>query len=632
LLAIRDYGSPLIEHQNTNLPGVSLDLPPDLTKDLALSGFEDAPTKQLLVVKHILEKSRYASLKPILPLLLNLKGEPYGLNDYFPFEPFFRTRMPRKTVLKTGRQVSKSTSLAARGVVQSNCIPYFSTLYITPLYEMIRRFSQNYMRPFIETSPVKDLLIGKTTVNSVLQRTFRNNSQMLFSFAFMDCERTRGVSADQINYDEVQDLDVDFIPIIRETTSGSKYGGIETYAGTPKTMEGALQVLWNDSSQAEWVMRCGACNYLNVPALSHDLEKMIGPYRDDICEQRPGVICAKCRRPINPRDGRWVHAYGDRRWKFAGYHIPQILMPMHYANHEKWDVLLGKQQGRGNTPTNVFFNEVCGESFDTGAKLVTVTDLKAAAVLKHKNRIDEAAPLTDNYIHRVLAVDWGGGGADGVSWTVLTALGMLSNGRINCIWGLRSLTPHDHLREARLVMAAATKFKAQAIAHDYTGAGSLRETFIVQAGYPLDRIVPVAYVRAGRSAVMQYKPATAANPRAHYQVDKSRSLLLTCNQIKNGWLQFFQYDYENVDTPGLLHDFLALVEDKTDSRLGKDLYTIIRDPALHDDFAQAVNIGCCTLWQLSGKWPDIASVAKMEIPVELVHAVAPRGNATWDGS
>src|SRR5262249_20334736 len=75
-------------------------------------------------------------------------------------------------------------------------------LYITPLYEQIRRFSTNYVRSFIDQSPIKHLWLGTHTENSVLQRTFSNNSKMIFSFAYLDADRTRGVSSDFVSFDE----------------------------------------------------------------------------------------------------------------------------------------------------------------------------------------------------------------------------------------------------------------------------------------------------------------------------------------------------------------------------------------------------------------------------------------------
>ena len=165
--------------------------------------------------------------------------------------------------------------------------------------------------------------------------------------------------------------------------------------------------------------------------------------------------------------------------------------------------------------------------------------------------------------------------------------------------------------------------------HDYTGAGSVRETFIVQAGYPLDQIVPVAYVRAAAGNIMTFKPATEQHPRNYFQVDKTRSLLMTCNHIKNGWLRFFKDDYISDDDPGLLRDFLSLVDEKTQSRAGRDLYSIIRDPNMIDDFAQAVNIGCCTLWHMSGKWPNIAEIANLQVSQELLNRIHPPADQAW---
>lgn len=598
----------------------------ELVEGVSVAGIDDPLLQRLLQAHHVLKTSGMISLQPILPLLLSIKGEPYTLANYFPFEPFFRTRMARRTLFKTGRQVSKSTSLGARGIVHSNCVPWFSTLYVAPLFETIRRFSQNYVRPFIETSPIRGLFSGADTVNSVLQRTFRNNSKMLFSFAFLDAERTRGISADKNSFDEIQSMDKSFIPIILETMSGSKYGGIEEYAGTPLGLDNTIEDLWQDSSQAEWVIRChrGICGHWNVPALSHDLDRMTGPLRNDIAIDKPAVICAKCGRWIDPRFGRWVHGLPDRRWSFAGYHVPQMIMPMHYGNREKWATLLGKRQGRGNTSINVYYNEVCGESYDSGSRIVTISELRAAADLPWANKIEEAAPHIDEYVLRVLGVDWGGGGVDEMSFTKMAVVGMLASGELHVLWGLKSMSPHEHEHEARLCLAAISKFQCHAFAHDYTGAGSLRETFINQAGMPMDKIIPVSYLRAAATArIMTYKPATKMNPRSYYQVDKARSLLLVCNQIKNKRLRFFRWDYESADDPGLIYDFLALVDEKVDSRLGKDIFTITRDKSRSDDFAHAVNIACCSLWHMSDKWPDISAVAHMRLSPHLIEQTHP---------
>lgn len=623
------------EEQIANSVVASLDMEVMQASEL-LTGYnpletQDSFLQRLNMAQHVMKQSGNLTLKPFLPLLLSIRGKPYHLDDHFPFSPFFRTRMPRTTLLKTGRQVSKSTSLAAQGVLFSNCIPYFSTLYITPLFEMIRRFSQNYVAPFIETSPVGKLFSGQNTMNNVLQRSFKNRSQMIFSFAYLDAERTRGISADKNVIDEIQDMDIAFLPIIHETISASREWGLIQYAGTPKTLDNTIEKLWTDSSMAEWVIKCSACNHWNIPALEFDLVKMIGPVREDITDNCPGTVCAKCSKVINPRPsfqggtGRWVHRFPDKRWTFAGYHVPQIIMPMHYGNIEKWQKLVDKKEGKGNVPINVFYNEVCGESWDSGAKIVTVTDLKKAACLPWHNVVDEAKEHLENYLIRFVAVDWGGGGVNKgksdlalQSYTSIAVLGLTPDGRVDVIYGYRSMRPHDHIYEARIILGMMNTFRCSHVVHDYTGAGTVRETVLVQAGLSLNNILPVAYIGPAKGGLILYKPPTRLHPRGHYAMDRNRALNYCCQFIKSGIVRFFQYDYKGTSDVGLLHDFLNLIEDKTDTGIGKSKYKILRDPSGPDDFAQAVTMGTMMIYQMHGKWPNMAAYEDVEVSEDVI--------------
>jgi len=590
--------------------------------------YRDPLMRRLDMAQFVMKKSNNVTLKPMLPLLLGIKGKPYHLHDHFPFSPFFRTRLARTTLLKTGRQVSKSTSLASQGVLFSNCIPYFSTLYITPLFEMIRRFSQNYVARFIEDSPVGKLFSNTSTTNNVLQRSFANRSQMLFSFAYLDAERTRGISADKNVIDEVQDMDISLLSIIHETMSASVNWGLKQYAGTPKTLDNTIERLWQDSSMAEWMIRCPhpGCHHYNVPALEYDLNDMVGPAHSGVSEECPGVICAKCAKPINPRPpyqggtGRWVHRHPGRRWDSAGYHVPQMIMPMHYANAEKWQTLVNKRDGKGNTPISVYYNEVCGESYDSGSKLVSLSELRRAACLPWRNKVREATQNIDHYLYRIVAVDWGGGGVSRgksdwalQSYTSAAVLGFRADGRIDVIYGYRSLHPHAHVKEAQVILGMMSHFRCSHIVHDYTGAGTVRETVLAQAGVPMNNILPVAYTGPAKGGLIHFKPATNVHPRAHHQMDRNRALNYCCQFIKSGIIRFFQYDYAGSEDVGLLHDFLNLIEDKTSTGTGKDKYKILRDPAGPDDFAQAVTMGSMMLFELAKRWPNLADYEDIEV-------------------
>jgi hypothetical protein len=553
------------------------------------------------------------TLEALLPLALNLNGSPYHLRDHYPFSPLFKTNMPQRLLLKTGRQLSKSTSLASHGVMLSICQPNFKTLYVTPLYEQIRRFSNNYVRPFIDMSPVRSMWVGTSQERSVLQRSFRNGSMMQFSFALLDADRIRGVSADKVAIDEVQDIDPAHLPIIHETMSHSDWS-LSQYTGTPKTIDNPIQGLWTRSSMAEWFVPCYSCGEWNIPTTEYHIEGMMGPWHEFISERRPALVCHKCRKPINPRPphGRWVHRKPERKFNFAGYHVPQIVLPLHCMRPDKWAELLAKRE---IVAPNVFYNEVLGESVDVGQKLVTETELRAACTLGwHNNDKDPAQEMMSilkHYRTRVMAIDWGGGGEDEVSFTALALMGFTPGGKIEVLWGKRLKTPNDHMREAREVVHWCRRFGVDIIAHDYSGAGSLRETVLVQSGFDIDRIMAIDIKRAASGNLIRYVKSTPLHQRAHYLVDKARTFLYTCQAIKLQLCTFFQCDHVNMDNPGLIFDFLALVEEKTQSRYAGDIYTITRNTTLSDDFAQAVNLGCTALWHANDAWPNFADVARV---------------------
>jgi hypothetical protein len=403
-------------------------------------------------------------------------------------------------------------------------------------------------------------------------------------------------------------MDPAHVPIIRETMSASKEYGILQVTGTPKTLDNFIHGEWKRSTQSEWFTPCFACGEWSIASLEYHLEAMMGPARDDISEANPATICHACRRSINPRYGRWVHRYPDRRWQRLGLHIPQVIMPLHYAISKKWSELLQKRDGAANTAPHVFINEVLGESSATGNQLVTLLDLQAAAILDWENNPLEPSPRVferlETYRTTVLAIDWGGGGEEGVSFTVLALLGFRSDGQIDVLWGRRLLNPHEHIREAETIMGYYKAFRPTFVAHDYTGAGILRETFMAQAGVPLEQIVPIRLVRSASQSLMQHHPPTAQHQRSWYSLDKTRCLIYVTSSIKLKLLRFFKYDYKSDNVPGLLHDFLALIDEKRSGTYAGDIYLIKRADGFTDDFAQAVNLGCATLWHANDAWPN----------------------------
>ena len=526
--------------------------------------------------------------------MLTLQGKPYTLKDHFPFEPIFKLRLPRRSVWKCGRQVAKSTSLSASGVLRSACTRHLRTLFVTPRFEQVRRLSSNYVRPFIRNSLLQGMLVDESCTQHVLQRSFVNQSVLYFSFAFIDSDRLRGISSDVNVIDEAQDLDYDFIPIIRECLSASQLG-ISVYSGTPKTLDNSIEALWNESSKGEWVTKC-SCGYWSMAHIHADLNKMMGKHT---------VVCAKCSKPINPRDGHWYHTDGEVHPDFHGYHIPQVIMPMHYENTEKWAELLSKREGRGGYTQQKFTNEVLGESADTGVTLISMTNIRDASVKTFKNDLAKACEAMRGYKVRVMGVDWGGGGEEGVSFTAVALVGLSpAHGRCDCLFANRFSLAMAHDEEAAKLLQIFRGAGCHLMAHDYGGSGSVRETLMIQAGLPVERILNFSYVHAPVRHIVTYEKPRGNEMRGYYSMDKSRSLVLMATCLKSKTIMLPDYESSKEVT----HDLLNLVEEKRDSMHGSDTYLIRRRPKTSDDFAHALNFACMAIWHSEQSYPDLSMV------------------------
>ena len=562
-------------------------------------------------ITKVLEKLNL-SMCNVLPLMFNLNQKPYDLENHFFLEPMFSTRIARDAVICTGRQIGKSMTIASSTVALSQLIPHMRILIVTPLFEQVRRLSQNYIKPFIQESPIRGIMMNAQCTDSVLQRDFVNRSIIYCSYAFTSVTRCRGISTYALFYDELGDFDPEYPPIINMcAASAPRHLRFIRRFGTPKTLDNTMEQYWSRSSKAEWCIRCNHCGHWNVPTLDADLDAMIGPRipKWTPCRQTPGIICngksratgKMCGKPLDPRMGMWVHAHPEKRWDSVGYHVPQIILPQHCEDSSNWRLLLDYREGKDNMTIDKFYNEICGISYDGSARLITLTDIKKACFLPTDvNKITEAVEFVKEkkrmgiYTNVVMGIDWGGGGEDEVSFTTICIACLRHDGKIDIPFGYRSLTPHDHEKETALIMNLRKLFEVQMIVHDGNRDGGAKETLLKHAGVPREALCPMWYVRLGHSSIIKFIPAKRkSNERAGYRLDKARSLLWLLTYMKTGWVRFFKYDGDG-DGGGklsLMDDFLTLVEDKHSHNFAADVYTIIRSTKTNqpDDFSACCN-------------------------------------------
>jgi len=295
---------------------------------------------------------------------------------------------------------------------------------------------------------------------------------------------------------------------------------------------------------------------------------------------------------------------------------------MHFENPRKWKLLRDKMDP-SHTARHLFINEVLGESADAGIKLLSQSDLIAACQIYGKpNTYLEALKNKHGYLDVALGVDWGGSTApygagrahllmspqEAVSYTAMAIVGLKPNGKIDVLYVYRFDLIGNHLEEARALLKAWRDVdeghRTTLFCHDYGGAGSVRETIMIQAGLPVEQVVGCQYVRAPQAKMMDYKEHGG---RGYWSVDKARSLILLCQAIKAGFVGLPAWQ----SARARLTDFLALMEDTVERPGSSGIVRVIRKPGAPDDCAHAINFAALGLWHRHG-YPNFHEIFKLE--------------------
>lgn len=273
----------------------------------------------------------------------------------------------KRTLYKCGRQVEKSTLLGNKSLSYCCINNNFNVLYVSPTNQQTKTFSQDRLREPMETSEVLKAWTTTKLSDSVFQKKFINRSQITLRYAYHNADRTRGIPADLILIDEIQDISTDNIPVIEQCASHSPFR-LFIYSGTPKSLDNALEYYWtNHSTQNEWVVPCEHHGLPNDP--STWFWNVLG--EENI--ERKGLVCSKCRNLLNFANphSRWVSFNNDVRKKlsepYEGYRIPQLMVPW-----IKWSDIYDSYLSYSRQK---FFNEVLGLSFDSGTRPLTRQDV-----------------------------------------------------------------------------------------------------------------------------------------------------------------------------------------------------------------------------------------------------------------
>jgi len=284
--------------------------------------------------------------------ILKLNGKPFSLKGREYLRKVHDSNY-KSVILRTARQVEKSTTLAVHMLTRALLIPYFTALYISPSSKQTRAFSAQKLNPFISTSDfIQRYYVDSSCTDRVFEKSFTNGSRIILDYVFQTPDRVRGISADALYLDEIQDIMSEHVPVIEETLAHSDKKW-RIYAGTPKRYQNTIENYWRRSSQTEWVVKCDHCGHWNVLG-----EKNV---------QKKGLSCARCGELLNVRHGEWVN--GKRDFEFKGIRISQLTVPW-----MSWEEIWRKYR---DYPISKFYNEVLGLPYEDASRPLTFDELVA---------------------------------------------------------------------------------------------------------------------------------------------------------------------------------------------------------------------------------------------------------------
>jgi hypothetical protein len=424
---------------------------------------------------------RILKLKPseLAKAILQLKGKPLDLENYKPFELIYDIA-PREMTLIAGRQIGKSVSLGASIISNSIIRKYFNTLFVSPLSQQTSRFSTQYLDPFLNSPIVKKHWRDSGSRKNVFEKSLNNGAIITLGYAETetDADRIRGVSADALYNDEIQDQQLEAGPVLAETLSASEFGFVRN-TGTAKTANNTLTLKFERSNMMEWVIKCDHCGKHTIPSTFEACLKMT--------ENPNGPGCVHCGGLLDLRKGQWMAGRSVEK-EHLGFHLPQVIIPAR-ARPRQWADIRKKVQSYNQTK---LANEVFGVPSGISGRILSIKEAMACCN-PNKREFDDGFPMDSrNIICTVLGCDWSVSGSTD-SYTVFSVLGYDSLGKCYLLYCER-LDGVDILEQVERAKYLFRKYKCSMLGSD-RGVGVLQGQ-IFQRDLGADRAHLVQYVAA----------------------------------------------------------------------------------------------------------------------------------------
>jgi hypothetical protein len=487
---------------------------------------------------HELANPTGVTISQLSQALIKVRGRTLDFGDYKPMRHIYDIE-PGTLTIRAGRQVGKSVSLGSIIIANSIRRGHFNTLFLAPLAQQTSRFSSMYLDDFLSSPVIKRHFRDADSKKNVHEKSLSNQSKIYLSYAEIeaDADRVRGIAADALYWDEIQEVSHDALPVVEETLSASLYG-FKRYTGTSKTLNNTLEYKFRDSTQCHWVIKCPHCNHYNIPNTFEVCMKM--------CNSDQGLSCERCTKLIDNKTGEWIAGRPDVK-NNIGFSVPQFIIPFR-TNIKKWAELREKIL---RYPVGKISNEIFGLPIGLGGRILSESEAMNCCDPNRKEW-DKGWPRDDRaIISVVIGVDWSVTASE-ESFTVITVLGYDYTGKCFIMHSER-VNSIDILQQVARIEQLYHQFGAQAIGSD-RGVGVV-QCQILQQHLGHDKVFPINYVNAKI-------PLRFDSAGQYYAADRTMMMDTVFLKMKIGKSKFECPAWSLTASP-FWEDALAIFEEET---------------------------------------------------------------------
>lgn len=386
----------------------------------------------------------------------------------------------KPVVIKKGRQVGATVMAGALDLYFTNSglfsKPPIRVVHLFPALAQVKKFSQDKLEGMIRTAKNdfinKNKLKTANAVDNLTMKQFKNGTLWVDSMG-TDADRIRGMTADIVFFDEIQDMYSQGIGNATKILTAAKYGptgkGVQVYFGTPKERGSHFSTIWDMSDQRYYHLGCTNCKETYPFYLPNDdrwKDIWIGGY-DIKCP-----LCGFVQKKIDAiESGKWVASRNSEDCKYTGFHINQLYIP-YFSKENIIDLM---PENNPSQTERIWNNEVVGEFYSGLGMPIT----KAEIYEKCRDPDRYFSKSIDPRIKKsYFGVDWGGkadGQSGGQSYSCVVVISVTHSGDIlvehahklrDTSFNYKKETINEMFRRFGISRAVSDWFFGQDVVHD----------------------------------------------------------------------------------------------------------------------------------------------------------------------